>query len=306
MREQVARGRADVGLLITDADETAYNEGRDVEMETLTSSQLSGQATVQQLTTAVQAATERDGQVAALAEAGADQAAIPQALESAQSRVEPPVLQIEDVDEVAREFEGIGRYDQGAAGQLVLFVFLISLAGSTTLILARRTGVIARSLAAPVSSLQALSGQALGRWAIAVFQGAYIMLATAVLFGVDWGSTLLSLLILVVFGSVAAGAAMLLGSMVDNEGAASGLGVGLGLVLAALGGCMTPLELFPDTLRTIAHVTPHAWAYEAFAEVQRHDGTLVEILPQLGVLIGMALVLLLGAWALRRSLSRAM
>ena len=92
-----------------------------------------------------------------------------------------------------------------------------------------------------------------------------------------------------------------------NLPAAIGVGVGLGLVLAGIGGGMLPLELFSDTLRTVAHVTPHAWAYEAYAELQRHDGGLVDILPQLGVLAAMAAVVLaLGAWALRRSLERAM
>jgi ABC-2 type transport system permease protein len=101
--------------------------------------------------------------------------------------------------------------------------------------------------------------------------------------------------------------AMLVGSLIDNDGAASGVGVGLGLVLAALGGCMLPLELFPAGLRTIAHITPHAWAYDAFAKIQRHDAGLVDILPQLGVLAAMAAVLLVaGTWTLRRSMARAL
>ena len=80
------------------------------------------------------------------------------------------------------------------------------------------------------------------------------------------------------------GVLVLFGSLVDNEGAASGIGVGLGLVMAGLGGGMVPLELFSDTLRTVSKLTPHSWAYEAFAEIQRHNGTLVDILPQLAAL----------------------
>jgi ABC-2 type transport system permease protein len=30
---------------------------------------------------------------------------------------------------------------------------------------------------------------------------------------------------------------------------------------------MVPLEVFPQTMKTIAHVTPHAWANEAFEEL---------------------------------------
>ena len=53
--------------------------------------------------------------------------------------------------------------------------------------------------------------------------------------------------------------------------------------------------------------TPHRWAYEAYAEIQRRGGGVADVLPQLGVLVAMtALLLPLGAWLLQRSLSRAM
>jgi ABC-2 type transport system permease protein len=41
------------------------------------------------------------------------------------------------------------------------------------------------------------------------------------------------------------------------------MGVFLGLVLAAIGGCMVPLEIFPPVMYTIAHFVPHSWAIEA-------------------------------------------
>ena len=152
-----------------------------------------------------------------------------------------------------------------------------------------------------------VAGQVVGRWAIGLFQGGYIMLASSLLFGVRWGNLALALLVLLLFSLVASGTAILLGTVLGNEGAASGAGVGLGLVLAALGGSMLPLELFPDAIRRVADLTPHAWAYTALAEVQRRGGTLVDVLPNLAVLAGMAVgAAALGAWALRRSLSRAM
>jgi len=68
---------------------------------------------------------------------------------------------------------------------------------------------------------------------------------------------------------------------------------------------MMPLELFPDTLARIAHITPHAWAYEAFAAIQRRGAAISDIWLNVTVLIGMALVLVaLGAWALRRAVAR--
>lgn len=305
--EQAARGRVGAAVLVPDGASEAYDAGGEVTLEVVPSSSATGLVVEQVVRTAVEGLSLERAQLQALTSRGVAAAEAGTALESARADAAPPELRITDVDEIAQEFSGLGQFDLGATSQLLLFVFLISTAASNTLIQARREGVIARTMAAPVTPVQALAGQAAGRWVICMFQGGYIMLATFLLFDVDWGSPLLALLVLAMFGAVAAGAALLLGALLDNEAAASGVGVGLGLVLAGIGGGMLPLELFSDTLRTVAHVTPHAWAYEAYAELQRHDGGLVDILPQLGVLAAMAAVVLaLGAWALRRSLERAM
>ena len=307
VRAQVARGRTDVGLFIDPAADAAFAAGDGVVVEAVPGTQQGTQAALQRVRTAAASLAVERGQVVALVDAGVQEAQARAALDDASRSMTPPRLAVVDVNKITQEFSGLGKFDLGAAGETLLFVFLSSLAGSATLIQTRRLGVMARTLAAPVRAGHALAGQALGRLTIAVFQGSYIMVATAVLFRVNWGNVALSLLVLLVFSAVAAGAAMLIGSLVDNDGAASGVGVGVGLVLAALGGCMLPLELFPDTLRTIAHVTPHAWAYDAFALIQRHHASLMDILPQLGVLAAMAAVLLAaGTWTLRRSMARAL
>ncbi|WP_448072523.1 ABC transporter permease [Georgenia yuyongxinii] len=304
-REQLARGRADVAVLISADDAGAFAAGDPADLEVVLGSQAGAQATLQRVRTAVRAVATERNQVRGLTGAGAQEAAAAAALAAAADAATPPRLEVTDVDDVSEAFAGASGFDVGAAGETLLFVFLASLAGSATLIRARRQGIMSRTLAAPVSTGMAVAGQAAGRFAIAVFQGGYIMIGTAVLFGVDWGNIALSGLVLVVFSLVAAAGAMVIGSVMDSDGAAAGVGIGAGLILAALGGSMVPLEIFPDSLRRIAHVTPHAWAYEAFAQIQRRGGTLTDILPQLGVLAAMAAVLLaLGAWLLRRSLAR--
>ncbi|MEE6274523.1 ABC transporter permease [Georgenia sp. MJ206] len=307
MRTQVARGRTGVGIVIPPAAAEAFADGRDVEIEVIAGAQQGAQLTLQRVRAAAASVSAEQGQLAALTAVGAGEDEATAALAAVREELEPPRLEVVNTSEIAQEFSGLGQFDLGASGQTLLFVFLASAAGSATLIQGRRLGVLSRTLAAPVSSTHALGGQALGRFVIAAFQGVYIMGATALFFGVSWGNIWLSGLVLLTFSVVAAGAAMLIGSVLDNDGAANGVGVGLGLTLAALGGCMMPLEFFGDTMRAVAHVTPHAWAYEAFGEIQRHDASLVDILPQLGVLAAMAAVLLgLGSWALRRSVARAM
>jgi len=307
MREQVARGRADVGLLVADDAEQSFAAGRPAEIELIVSSEAGAPGAVQVVLTALQTLSLDQTELSVLTSRGVPEGEATAALDQARADVAPIDISVVDVDDIAQELGGLGQFDLGAATMLLLFVFLSTLGSAVTLIQSRRLGVQRRVLAAPVSGTQAILGQMLGRWVIASAQGVYIMVASIVLFDVDFGSLPLALLILLVFGAVATGAAMLLGAVMDNEGAANGVAVGGGLVLAALGGCMFPLEMFPDTLRTVADVTPHAWGYEAFAEIQRHDGGLLDIAPQLGVLAAMAIgLVLLGALALRRSAARAM
>lgn len=304
---RLARGRLDVAVRVTEEAEQDAAAGEPVSLEVVRGSSTSAQVAEQQLRDAVAAVRSEQAQLTALEERGVPAAEAQEALDRARKEVDAPRVEVVSTDAVSEEFDSIGQYDFGASGQLLLFVFLTTLTGATTMIQARRNGVVRRMLTAPVTATQVTVGTVLGRWVLGFFQGAYIMAASSLLFGVQWGNLPTALLVLALFALVAAGAAILLGTLLENEGAAVGVGVGAGLVLAALGGSMFPLELFPDTMRTIANVVPHAWAYEALAEVQRRGGTVVDVLPELGVLAAMAaLVVGLGAWSLRRSLGRAM
>ncbi|QCX28479.1 ABC transporter permease [Nocardioides jishulii] len=304
---RLARGRLDVAVRVTAAAEEDAGAGRPVRLEVVRGSATSAQVAEQGLRAAVAAVRSEQAQVMALEERGVPAAEAQEALARARTQVAESGVKVISTDQVSEEFDDIGQYDFGAAGQLLLFVFLTTLTGATTMIQARRYGVVRRMLTAPVTSSQVIVGTVLGRWVLGLFQGAYIMAASSLLFGVQWGNLPTALVVLALFALVAAGAAILLGTLLENEGAAVGVGVGVGLVLAALGGSMFPLELFPDTMRTVANAVPHAWAYEALAEVQRRGGTVVDVLPELGVLAGMAVLLVgLGAWSLRRSLARAM
>ena len=196
-----------------------------------------------------------------------------------------------------------GQFSTGASTQLVLFTFVNSLAGSVALVRTRQLGVLRRMLAAPVGSSTILLGETLGRFLIALVQGVFIIAVASLVFGVDWGDPLGAAAVVALFALVSTGAAMLFGSVLNNEQQAGAL-VPFGLVLAALGGCMIPLEMFSKTMKTIAHVTPHAWANEAFEELIGHGADVVDIAPQLGALAGFAVVLLgVASVLLRRKLT---
>jgi len=201
-----------------------------------------------------------------------------------------------------------GQFDLGAQQQLMLFMFLTSLAGSAALVQTRRLGIARRMFATPTTVRTILLGEGLGRFGVALVQGIYIMLGTMLIFGVRWGDPLSALLIVAAFGLVGSGAAMLMGALFSNDQQAAPVGVFLGLGTAALGGCMLPLyvmELFAPAVWTAAHVMPHAWALEAFEVLALRDGGVGDVLPFLGILLGYAAAFyLLAIWRLRAVLTR--
>ncbi len=219
----------------------------------------------------------------------------------------PVTVEVTAVGE-AFSLDLLGQFDSSAQTQLLLFVFLTSLAGSAALIQTRRLGVAKRMIATPTSVRDVLVGEGLGRFLVALVQGLFIMLGTWLIFGVDWGDPLLATLILLIFALVGSGAAMLMGSLFSNDEQAGGMGVLFGLGFAALGGCMVPLQVFEvisPGLYNVAHITPHAWGLEAFDSIVINNGTLADIAVFLAILLGYALVLYtLAIWRLRVVLTR--
>lgn len=208
-------------------------------------------------------------------------------------------------DEATAELAQLGQFDLGASGQLFLFVFLTSLAVSASLLQLRQWGVATRMLSTPTDLTTVVTGLIGGRFAIALFQAGYIIVVSAVAFGVDWGDPVATSLVILLFCVVSAAAGIVLGALCSSDAQASGAGVGIGLVFGALGGSMMPLDFFPEgAMRQIALLTPHGWANTAMAEIVRRDGGVTDVALELLVLASMGLgLLVLATWLLRRSIT---
>lgn len=219
------------------------------------------------------------------------------------TRVEPVGVSVTTTGEALFP-EGYSGFDLGAASQLIVFTFLNALTAAAALVETRTLGVTRRMLATPTPARTIIAGEALGRVAIALLQGLIVIIGSALLFGVRWGDPLGAAALLCAFALVSGGAGLLLGALCRTQQQSTGAGILLGLGLAALGGCMVPIEFFSPTLRTVAFATPHGWANDAFAVLTRHGGNLLTVLPHLAVLLGFAVVLFtLGAWRLRRAVT---
>jgi ABC-2 type transport system permease protein len=308
LEDAVARGRMTAGVVVPAGYGASLRQGQPVDLVYIGRPDASAMSvrTVVEAVVADQAATASAGRIASetLGEDPAEMVALASDLRSQLPGVTVRTREVGG-DELAREFAGLGQFDLGASSQLFLFTFLTALTGAASLIQTRELGIARRMLSTATPARVLVWGQAAGRVGVAMLQAGYIVLATWLLFRVDWGDPLATSAVIVLFCLVAGGAGMLVGATFRNDSQAGGAGIGLGLGLAALGGSMVPLEIFPPVLRTIAHVTPHAWANEAMAEIVRRDGGITDISQELAVLAGFAVVLLvLAAWRLRAVLTR--
>jgi ABC-2 type transport system permease protein len=302
-REAVAAGRAVLGVVLPEGYDERLRAGQVVDVELLAAPgpDAIGRRRLVEAIVADQAAVVRAARFVA-AEQGGDAAAYVGAVDRLQAQL--PELRVSAVTVGTSIFPAALRgFALGAQSELVLFVFLTSLTGAAQLILSRQLGVSRRMLSTPTSTGTILLGEGLGRFAVALFQALLIVVATALLFEVAWGDPIGSAAVILAFSLVSAAVAMLIGAVASNGEQASGIGVMAGLGVAAIGGSMVPPEIFPEPMATISWLTPHRWALDALRELIAGAGV-VDVLPQLGVLLGVAVVVFaLATWRLRRAIT---
>ncbi len=303
MDRAVARGRVDAGLVVPADYDARVRTGRPATLRYLGRPD----STAQQLAATVQSVAADEGAVIGAAQLAGRDGREP--FDAALAHAQAVAAHVPRVTVALVKPDGSaypraeGRFESGASTQLLLFVFLNSLNGAVWLIETRRLGIARRMLSTPTPSRSILWGVLLGRLAIALLQALIIVIGSSLLFSVSWGNPLGTTLVVLAFALVGTGAGMLLGSVCSTEQQAGPIALLLGLGLAAFGGSMVPLEVFPSAVRAFAHVTPHAWANDAFSKLLEHGGGAADVLPQVAVLLAFAAsTIVLATWRLRRAI----
>jgi len=183
-------------------------------------------------------------------------------------------------------------YDPAAnssAGQLITWVFIPLLGLSGLFAFERQQGTLRRLLTTPTSKATFLSGAISGQVLAAIVQMTLLVTFGSFVLNLNWGREPLALAVLMVSFALAASAlGTTLGTFVKTDGQASGLSIMLGMVMALMGGCWYPLELFPQTVQNIVKVLPTTWAMQGLLDLVLRGGGLMDILPEAGVLLGFA------------------
>ena len=287
LRDASARGFVQVGLAIPAGYDADLRSGRNPSVTVIAPPTTMASAVRSTLDRAIasQAALVRAARFVAGPSVTFDQALA----QARASQAEAPGIGLDEAS--VAEAVTIQGFDVGAQSQVILFMFLTSLTGAAELITTRQLGISRRMYSTPTGAWTIIVGEGLGRVAVALVQGTIIVVGSAALFGVNWMDPLATGAIVVLFATVSGGAALLIGTVARNTSQAAALGPALGMLLGLLGGTMVPPEVFPDAMRTLSHVTPHAWAMDAFRTLMFDGGGVAAILGPLAVLAGFAALL---------------
>lgn len=178
-----------------------------------------------------------------------------------------------------------------SAGQLITWVFIPLFGISALFAYERQQGTLRRLLTTPSRKATFLLGTISGQVAMALVQMLLLVGFGILVMKLNWGREPLALFVILFSAALAAAAfGTTMGTFVKTEGQASGLSIMFGMVMALMGGCWYPLELFPSAIQNAVKILPTTWAMQGLLDLVLRGKGLVDILPEAGVLLGFAVV----------------
>ena len=213
------------------------------------------------------------------------------ALQNAYAQMEAATQRI---TEVQASTEDQVQYDptaNSAAGQMITWVFIPLIGLSAMFAMERQLGTLRRILVTPTGKGTFLAGTVLGQVLTAVVQMALLIGFGALVLKLKWGNAPAATALMVITSALAAGAlGTMLGTFVKTEAQGSGLSIMIGMVMAMLGGCWYPIELFPGFMRSAAQALPTYWSMQGMLDILVRGKGLSDVLLESGVLLGFALI----------------
>jgi len=149
----------------------------------------------------------------------------------------------------------------------------------------------------PILRAAVNGGKMLGLMVIPCFQ-VLIFAVGNLFFGIELGQSPGALMLLtLVTAGVSTSLGLLLATLVKSKKQAGDMGTFLGFVLGFAGGAISIAHLLmtrmEGTMGVISRFVPHANAIEAYFSIISENAKLVDIPPEIGILVGMMAVFIL-------------
>ncbi len=187
-------------------------------------------------------------------------------------------------------------------GYAIMFL-LFAVSGSASAFFQEKdSGVFQRLLASPVRPAHILWARFLFGVILGLVQISTLFLAGRWFFGLEIFTHAGALLAVALSAAAACSAfGMLIAAVSPNATAASGLATFVVISMSAVGGAWFPVSFMPDTIQAISKLTLVYWSVEGFTDVLWAGRSFLEVLPNVGILCGIAAgVMAVAIWRFNR------
>ncbi len=167
----------------------------------------------------------------------------------------------------------------------------------------KKAGLFQRLLSAPVRRSHLLWSRFLYGVVLGLVQLTALFCAGRVMYGIDVMGNFGNLIVICTVAAAACTAfGMLLAAISPSAAAANGLATFLVLTMSATGGAWFPVSFMPEFMQRIAKFTLVYWSMEGFSQVLWAGQSFLEILPTVGILLGITGgVMAVAVWRFNRS-----
>ena len=226
-------------------------------------------------------------------------AALPTSLTLMDEQEVGPAIEFEI--ERLREAESFRAENFTLPGYLTMFVFFGAALSAEAIARERQAYTLERLLANGVRREAVVLGKFIGIALRGTLQVVVLWLVGIPLFGVAAGDAPAAVIVISVLMALAsAGAGLLLASLVHDVRAARSAGIMASLILAPLGGSWWPLFTTPRWMQSLAKLTPHGWANDAFNRLILFGAEFADVSGAMVALAGFTAVFLaLASWRFR-------
>jgi ABC-2 type transport system permease protein len=178
-------------------------------------------------------------------------------------------------------------------GYAIMFLLFAVSGSASTLFDERNSGVFQRLLSSPVRPAHIIWARFWFGVILGLAQISALFLAGRLFFGLEIFAHAGALLG-VAFAAAAACSAfgIMIAALAPSQAAAAGLATFIVISMSAIGGAWFPVSFMPDTIQTLSKLTLVYWAVEGFTDVLWAGRSLVEVLPKIGILAGIAAVVM--------------
>lgn len=166
----------------------------------------------------------------------------------------------------------------------------------------KKAGLFQRLLSAPVHRSHILWSRFVYGVVLGLIQLTALFSAGRLMYGIDVFGNFGNLVVICTAAAAACTAfGMLLAAISPTAAAANGLATFLVLTMSATGGAWFPVSFMPEFMQSVAKFTLVYWSMEGFSQVLWAQQSFGEILPTVGVLLGIAAgVMAIAVWRFNR------